>query len=378
MNVSVSSLDVVPIQMGAGLVSITVFKTSTAVLTSMVLVVSLSSTVLNILNIYTFLNLQQNTVSICLISLALSDLTSMLILSNGSIITLIPAIFDVPWARNVPAFHFLLALGHSLAMDMTSAITTYIAIQRGICVTLPFLARNAFSKNTSLVVCVALFLTMLTLTLLRLTAFRLNSVPDPVNNSSTLLVIEYYESRAQFEYFYFIVMKTALVFIEFGLMVVCTVAIYIGMQSSMKLKDKTASIQTHREIEPGSEASTTKRKIKDTKSKDDPQNATKDQPQAKKQTKESIVVKQSFMVVFIHVVLTTPRVLACVYRLLDSRFRVGGQLHNLFIIIFSAINVIDAINAFVNFFVYVKFDARFRMLLLTKVCCREPEMSKGS
>ena len=51
----------------------------------------------------------------------------------------------------------------------------------------------------------------------------------------------------------------------------------------------------------------------------------------------------------------------------EPRYRLGGQSQNLFFVFFTAINATDFINAFVNFFVYLKFDSKFRNYFLPSV-----------
>ena len=250
MNSS-TSLEIVPSQPGAPLINDHIVNYIMVMLCFMILTFSLPSIVLNIFNVYIFLNTKLDSVTVCFISLALTDLSAMLLLSNNAVFSIIVA-FGVGWGKNLPIYTYVLSFGFSLSMDSSSATTTYIAVQRGLCVAFPFLMRQAFNKNRSLVICGSIFLVMLCFSLPRFTAFKLKTISDPVDNTSTIVVFENLDSWDAFDSFYTIFVKTALVFIEYGTMIVCTVAITIGMRSSRKLKQKSTSLsdqpQSHKKF----------------------------------------------------------------------------------------------------------------------------------
>ena len=366
MNVS-TSLEIVSAPLGEPLISDHITNYIMVMLSLMILTFSSLSVVLNILNVYIFINTKLDSVTVCFISLALSDLTSALLLSTDSLLSIIVA-FGVPWSRNFPIYTYMLTLGHSFSVDLSSATTTYIAVQRGLCVTFPFITRHVFNKNRSLIICVAIFLVILAFSLPRFSSYKLKTLVDPVDNSSTLVKIEYFKWRASYEPFYFVFMKTALALIEYGIMVICTVAISIGMRSSMKLKQKSNfhSSQT----QSGENLKVGKAEL-DTNGTREFNSEDKDQFQTRNDSKQKLVVKQSLIVVLMHVILTTPRMSACLYYLLEPRFQLGGQFNNLFFIVFNAINVTDSINCFVNFFVYSKFNTKFQDFFQTKIYTRD-------
>ncbi|KAK3729565.1 hypothetical protein RRG08_053508 [Elysia crispata] len=92
--------------------------------------------------------------------------------------------------------------------------------------------------------------------------------------------------------------KTALVFIEYGVMIICTVAITIGMRSSIKLKQNSTSLSDQPKAQKRPKGKRTK---KDKNCKDSNGNG-EDQLQKKKDSREALVVKQSLLVVLIHVI----------------------------------------------------------------------------
>ncbi|KAK3792210.1 hypothetical protein RRG08_035967 [Elysia crispata] len=361
MNVS-SSLEIVSLPLGEPLISDHITNYILFTLSFVILLFSLPAVFFNILNVYIFVNTKLDSVTVCFISLALSDLSAMLVLATVSVFSTLVS-FGVSWSKNLPTYSRFFIFFFTLSIDLSSATTTYIAVQRGLCVTFPFITRHVFNKNRSLIICVAIFLVMLTIWLPRFSTFILKTIPDPADNSSKLVVFEYFESWNSFDYFYLIFVKSLLAVIEYVIMVICTVAISIGMKSSMKLKQKSNSYSSQTQY--GTDAKKSKEE-KDKKYKDETKGSEKEQGQ-KKDSKELLVVKQSLIVVLIHVILTTPRILACVYQVSERRFHVGEQFHNLYFTTHSIVNVIDATNAFVNFFVYVKFNSKYRNYLFSKI-----------
>ncbi|KAK3706432.1 hypothetical protein RRG08_048000 [Elysia crispata] len=308
MNVS-TSLEIVSAPLGEPLISDHITNYIMVMLSLMILTFSFPATILNILNVYIFINTKLDSVTVCFISLALSDLTSMLLMSIKASFSLI-VVSGISWGRNLPNLSYFVAFIFILLMDMSSVTTTYIAVQRGLCVTFPFSTRHMFNKNRSLIICGTISLMILALSLPRFATFKLKTIPDPIDNNTILVVFEYLPSWDSFDKFNLIFMKTTLTFTEYVIMVICTVAISIGMRSSLKLKQKSnfSSSQTQSEsvLKTG----------KDEKFMDDIKSREKQQTQ-KNDSKESLVVKQSLIVVLIHVILTTPKIFVSLYKLFE-------------------------------------------------------------
>ena len=348
MNVS-TSLEIVAAPLGKPLISIYITNYIMVMLSFMILVFSLPSIVLNILNVYIFINTKLDSVTVCFISLALSDFSAMLLISITASFSIIAA-FSASWGRNLPTMSYVFAFLFLLLLDMSSATTTYIAVQRGLCVAFPFLTRHAFNKNRSLIICVSISIVILALTLPRFATFKLKTIPNPSDNKTTLIVFEYFDSWVTFDSFSMIFMKTVITLTEWATMVICAVAISFGMRSSMKLKQKSNSYSSQNH----SEADSKKGREEKEESR-------------KKESKESLVVKQSLVVVLLHVILTTPRVFASLYKVFEPRFALGGQYNNFFFVFCNCINFTDSINAFANFFVYLTFNSKFRSYFSTNI-----------
>ncbi|RUS68553.1 hypothetical protein EGW08_023685 [Elysia chlorotica] len=345
-STSFASLPAVP---GSPLISIQLANILLPILCVLVLTVSVPAFLLNILNVIIFVNTKIDSITVCFIALALSDLSAMLFLTGVSSVGVMSA-FQVPWGKNLSTYAFLFTFGIGLSVDTSSAFTTYIALQRGLCVALPFLTRHLFNRNRSIIICVSVFIFILACSTPRATAFRLKYIPDPADNTSAVAIIQFLETWVPFDSFYTIFIKTVMVCVEFGVLIICTSLISYSMHSSIKLKlHSSAQYLQH---PPSDDKKTIGRE---------------DKTQRKKDAKELLVVKQSLIVVLIHVILTTPRMLASLYVVFEPRYRVGAQYQNLYYVTFTSISVTDSINAFANFFVYVKFNSKFRAYFINNI-----------
>ncbi|GFR62688.1 chemosensory receptor C [Elysia marginata] len=358
------------------LISDVVANVLIAAICFLILVFSVPAIVLNILNVLIFVKTKIDSITVCFISLALSDLISMILLSNNAIYGIIVA-FRVSWGSSLPTYPFILSIAIGLSVDTSSATTTYIALQRGLCVALPFLTRHLFNKNRSLIICVSVFVFILVCSTPRAISFRLKTIPNPADNSSTVTIVQFLKTWGPSDSFYTIFVKTALVCAEFALMIVCAALIFYGMQASVKLKLKSSSqaaqAQPKGSYNTASEYSKfsngSKGEFKKETGNGSRKTNDKDQNlKNRKETKESLVMKQSLIVVLIHVMFTTPRMLASLYGVIEPRYRVGGHYQNLYLVTYSSISVTDSINAFANFFVYLKFNSKFRGFFVNTIC----------
>ncbi|GFO26784.1 chemosensory receptor c [Plakobranchus ocellatus] len=146
-------------------------------------------------------------------------------------------------------------------------------------------------------------------------------------------------------------------------MILCAVAIFVGMRSSIELKNSSSAsskFENHRKIHNQSGSA------KHPDSKGEENVLANDiggevgKTEKKRDSKEALVVKQSLLVVLIQLICTTPRMIVSFYKFLEPRFEVGRQFNNLLYVVYLGINVFDSINAFLNFFVCFRFNSRFR------------------
>ncbi|GFO30101.1 chemosensory receptor c [Plakobranchus ocellatus] len=328
-----------------------------------ILTFSLPSIIINIINVYIFINTRvTDSITVCFLALAAADLCSMLLLTAMALCSFF-VVISVSWSSNLDIIVFVLAGVYGLTTDYSSAVTTYIALQRGICVALPFVARTLFTKKKSLKVITAIFIFLMLCALPRMLSFRVVKSRHQGTNSSAVLMILFLQSWVVTDDFYLIFVKAVLFCLEYLIMILCAAAIFVGMRSSIELKNSSSAsskFENHRNINnqsgsakhpqnEGEENADTKEKVGEERTTG-----------KKGSSKEAVVVKQSLLVVLIQVICTTPRVSVCLYQFFEPRFEVGKEYNNLFYVVYLGINVVDSINAFLNFFVYFRFNSKFR------------------
>ncbi|GFO30105.1 chemosensory receptor c [Plakobranchus ocellatus] len=332
-------------------------------LSLLILAFSLPSIIMNIINVFIFINTRvTDSITVCFLALAAADLCSMLLLASMALCSFF-VVISVSWSSSLDVINFLISGIYGLSTDFSSAITTYIALQRGLCVALPFMARTFFTKDKSVKVITAILICLMLCALPRMFLIRVVKSKQWGTNSSAVLMVSFLESWVIADRFYLIFTRTALVFLEYFTMILCAAAIFVGMRSSIELKNSSSissKFENHRNIN------------KQSGSAKHPQNEGEGNADAKeiggevgktgekRASKETVVVKQSLLVVLIQVICTTPRVTVCLYQFFEPRFVIGKQYNNLFFVVFAGLNVVDSVNAFLNFFVYFRFNPKFR------------------
>ncbi|GFR87359.1 hypothetical protein ElyMa_002491700 [Elysia marginata] len=113
-----------------------------------VLLVSVPAIVLNILYIYIFINTKIDSITVCFISLSITDLSSMLLLTNVCIIGVSIAL-DVSWGKNLRTYTSLFQLGIGLLVDTSSRprpILPFNAVFAWLCLSLPGICSTRTGK----------------------------------------------------------------------------------------------------------------------------------------------------------------------------------------------------------------------------------------
>ncbi|GFO37483.1 chemosensory receptor c [Plakobranchus ocellatus] len=332
------------------------------------LIFSVPAVCFNTINILIFCTIGvSDSITVCFLYLAVCDLCTMAFLSVGAFFTLFFSL-RVPGSQNLATYTFATAVVHSIFLDLSSATITYIALQRGLCVAWPFLTRNAFTRNRSLAVLIAITVVMLGCMLPRSVTFRFIYVPDPNNNATQIAVVYFFEIRNIFEALYLIFVKFVLGFTQYIVMSVCAVVIYIGMRSSMRLKSASSpadSDNTQKAESSGKPDGQVKTKADVTEIKTKANRDTGKKPVQK----ELMVIKQALTVVVLQVICTTPGIIVYIFSMIEPRFRMGTEYHNLFFVIYGAVDLSYAVNAFFNFFIYLNFNSKFKQYFHSVFTC---------
>ncbi|GFN74238.1 chemosensory receptor c [Plakobranchus ocellatus] len=335
------------------------------------LIFSVPAVCFNAINIFIFCKIGgTDSITVCFLHLALCDFCTMVFQSIGSLFKLLFSL-NVPGCRNLSTYTFATAVTYSLFLDVASATTTYIALQRGLCVAWPFLTRHVFTRNRSLTVLVIITLILLGGGMPRALTFRFRQLPGPTNNSSPIVIVQFLGIHGHFDAFYLIFVKIIMGFTQYITMAVCAVAIFIGMRSSIKLKSVSSSAgsdSNNKKSKPGSlgNPETTENRVKPPTQKkigmnsEDAPTEAKQEKGKKVPQKELLVIKQALTVVLLQVFCTTPGIIVFIYSMFEPRFELGTEFHNVFYVVFSGIDMCYAANAFANFFIYLHFNSKFK------------------
>ncbi|GFN74228.1 chemosensory receptor c [Plakobranchus ocellatus] len=213
-------------------------------------------------------------------------------------------ILNVPDSANFSTYTFATATTYGLFLDVASAAITYIALQRGLCVAWPFLARHAFTRNRSIVVLITITVFLLGCGMPRAVNFRFIQIPNPTSNSSQVLIVQFSDIFGHVNAFYLIFVKLFMTFTQYVIMLVCAVAIYIGMRSSMRLKSTSSSIGTDSEPNQESVGKSENPEGNDKKTGKNPEvvnTVTKKEKDKKAPIKELLVIKQDLTIVLLQI-----------------------------------------------------------------------------
>ncbi|GFO15442.1 chemosensory receptor a [Plakobranchus ocellatus] len=80
--------------------------------------------------------------------------------------------------------------------------------------------------------------------------------------------------------------------------------------------------------------------------------------------KELFVIKNALAVVVLQLICTTPGIIVYIFVMIEPRFRMGTEYHNLFFVVYGAVDWRYAVNAFFNFFIYLNFNSKFKQCFL--------------
>ncbi|GFN76794.1 chemosensory receptor c [Plakobranchus ocellatus] len=337
------------------------------------LMFSVPAVCFNAINILIFCTIGvTDSITVCFLYLAVFDFCTMVCLSVGAFFTLFS--LGVPGSHNLGTYTFVTAVAHSTFSDMALATTTYIALQRGLCVAWPFLTRHAFTRNRTLAVLIAITVILLGSGLPRAVTFRFKYIPDPNNNGSQIAVVHFFESFSTSVSFYLIFVKLFMGFTQYVVMSVCAVVIYIGMRSSIRLKSASSSAGSN-SYNARSYHGRAERCVKPIGQKNTENDVTDIKTETKKDTgkkpsrKELLVIKQALTVVLLQVICTTPAIIIYIFNMIEPRFRMNTEYHNLYVVIYGAADWSYTVNAFFNFFIYLNFNSKFKTCFNSLFAC---------
>ncbi|GFN74234.1 chemosensory receptor c [Plakobranchus ocellatus] len=342
------------------------------------LIFSVSAVCFNAINVFIFCKIGvTDSITVCFLHLAVCDFCTMVCLSVFTFFTLLYAL-SAPGSKYLSTQAYAISITYSLGLDIGATTTTYIALQRGLCVAWPFLTRHAFTRNRSLIVLITTTVFLVACWIPRAFTFRYVEISDPKSNSSKILIVEFFGLFNEFYSFNLIFVKIILGFTQYAIMSVCAVAIFIGMKSSIRLKSFSKSGAPDPHNSRSNQKSLDKTDMNEKKvaghekTEEDSSNVNSEakmEKDKKAPQKELLVIKQALTVVLLQIFCATPGITVFIYSMLDPKFQIGTEYNNLFFLVYGVVDMSYALNAFTNFFIYLNFNTKFRQCLHSVFHC---------
>ncbi|GFO39461.1 chemosensory receptor c [Plakobranchus ocellatus] len=322
-------------------------------LTGVQLLISGAAVCFNLINISTFLHLGlKDSSTVCFFALSVADFLS-------AVFTMCLYLLDIIGTLRLlhlsvlRVFPFLLSVA---AKETAAGITTYIALQRALCVASPFFVRQAFTrKRSALVICI-IFAFYLSFFVLRASNVEMRQVVNPATNASVRVL--FFTHTYQIINLYLALYRNVTVFVEQGTMIICIVIIAQGLRSSRRLKERSGSkhVATSAVINPSINITGSNRI----------ENSSTVQVTKKGDNKENQAVQQCLAIVILHVVYSCPRVISrCISLIFPIWHR---SLFNKYFL--DIISVSDGINAAAQFVIYMRFNKKYKEFVSSRFRCR--------
>ncbi|GFO39460.1 chemosensory receptor c [Plakobranchus ocellatus] len=237
----------------------------------------------------------------------------------------------------------------SVFRDTAAGITTYIAFQRALCVALPFFTRNALSRKRSAIVICSIAVFYLGCTFLRIANVRFVHIVNRATNSTRYVL--FFSDTYRTMDVYLDLYRNITLFLEEAIIIICILVLANGLRSSKRLVERSRSkamgisIDANQSDNDRDKSSTT---VERTKGKAD--------------NKERDAVKQCLAIALFHVVYTLPRIMAKSVPLFFSVLNLSGNLRFLI----NLISITDSVNAGAQFFIYMRFNRKFKEFVSSK------------
>ncbi|GFO28549.1 chemosensory receptor c [Plakobranchus ocellatus] len=314
-------------------------------------VVGVAAVVLNLTNTVVFLSLGlMDSSTVCFFSLSLSDLFTGLFMIGFVVIDIVKNLAQM----DLFVFEYFLIHFFVTSTETSSAITTYIALQRALCVALPFYTRHAFTRRKSALVIPAVFVLPLACNMAWASTSRITLEENNATNS-TRYVLSVGEIREKATN-YMIILKLCVMILEQVVMIICIVVLVIGLRSSRQLIARSRpATRTNPGISilpTGSNSLAGPSRVHSSPTK-----------QSKRENKESKAIQQCLFIVIIHVILT---ILRSIIRTL-SVISLNSEGYDQTVYLSNFGFIIDCLNAAVQFFIYMKYNTKYRNFVCVKL-----------
>ncbi|XP_059153458.1 neuropeptide FF receptor 2-like [Physella acuta] len=319
------------------------------------LVLCLIGTVTNIIEIYVFSKLGfKETVNISMTFIAFWDLIR--ITSGGghrlyAPVSLISPSFGKTWQTfTLMNLHYL----HIISSNVSYVLGAYVAVERCLCVSVPFKVKSILTPKLTTTVCAILSFVVFSTFVPIFLVFEPIWIYSEQSNSS-IMIYKYTEFYKTYGEKYQDANQTlGAVYPSFSLITMIFSTIIISFYLNKTSKTRYGLTRTNPKT-------------------------TKQQTMSRK---EKQVVKMLLVIINIYIVNIMPRVLGCLAMLIEPEFYIFRFYNNLFWVIMYTVFALDFLNSSVHLFVFYfmssKFRNMFHRIFITNNECKKEHMSDYS
>ncbi|GFO37462.1 chemosensory receptor a [Plakobranchus ocellatus] len=320
----------------------------------------------NIINIIVFvkLGLREST-SISLLSLAVSDLL-LTLLALWSNILYIPQFSSFNTPLRADEMFFVTGGVARMFVSRTGAlITTYIALERCLCVIAPLKVKAIVTRRRTCTAMVTIFIITIGPSLFLYNNYHIAYYYYPDVNR-TLLGASYIDTEVNYilDRVVTAVCGTAFLIFSFATTSVCTIYLVIYLQRSTKwrLTHSKTHDKTNEALSNNNDTNVTVATVKDRRKKE-VESKKKSLTSTQRTSKDDRVVRTVVVITMLFIVCFFPGCVAFALYVALPGFTLYGRYGQLFVLVYTVCFIIEPINSCFNLFIYYSMGTHFRTML---------------
>ncbi|GFS24364.1 chemosensory receptor B [Elysia marginata] len=312
------------------------------------ILVAIIATGANIVTILIYYKLGYNdTTSISLTALAISDLGVAITTFICVLAFLLPLMPNSPFTYGM--FYTSGSAPHTLFSRVSALITTYLSVERCVCVSIPLKVKSIFTPRRTVIAMVSIFVTLFGMYPLVILRFPVGWITFPHLNETVLgiLPVTDYPTIVRYNIQANIV-SVWIPFFTFPTMIVTTILLALALKKSKKWRDANKSMPLN--------LSTNK-----TAAKRDDGNDSSVSESTKATSKEARAVKMVIIITTVFILSIIPSCMHIVAQISFPDFRPGGRYSKLYVLTNMMFLIVDSVNCSANVIIYYNMSSRFRL-----------------
>ncbi|XP_059153486.1 uncharacterized protein LOC131939289 [Physella acuta] len=368
---NVTVLDTVKVSVPQKLVTDQDYILMCGIINILSVMVSVPGCVGNILAIKTFIRMGlKDGVTISFMFLSLSDLLYLLVLlahsiASGFYLTEMQTGYRIWFAIEPFGVYIFLTNAGILVYLLTVLTTTFLAVVRCICVSMPLHFKNTFTRRRSICVLAAFCLVSVASYLPILVYMEMKPEFDRrVNSTRAVLWIS--SRRDKIKENVWIVRDVFVTFMTQLVVSVCVIVMVRCLNTASRFRDKfrdrSLSFSFHRNstASPTSSIrSVTETVPTPTETIPSPSSGGAARP-SKLSSKELAVVSQVVLISLAYIFCNTPKILIDVAVMFVPELTLGKLYQNLYLFVINVMELVQACNSSIAFLVYMRYNSKFK------------------